>query len=139
LREGGWGIGVVGRVDPRGVGLGYFMPDRHMAPPAVATFAATSPGSAVLVCLFSDAAARSGDWIDLGSLPGWRRDEWPVPRFVRRDAVRGQVVVQYDEQDLVTPSSEIRASVTDTAGFPRDDLFGSGAVELALTALTRRS
>lgn len=137
LREGGWAVGVLARADRRGVGLGYFMPKRYTEPPEVASLIATSHDDAVLICLFGDAALGRGDWVDLGLLPEWHRGEWPVPPFVRRDLVRGLVIVRYDEQDLVTPSSEVQASDVETTALPRDDLFGSGAVELVLTALAR--
>ena len=134
LREGGFGVGVVARMSPRGkILFGCFFGPARPAPPTVAELAGLSPHDAILVARFGDLALFKSEWPVLGQLPGWDRAHWPLPPFQRVESLRGTAqLITYADHD---PAQEIRA---ERLAQPREDvepdgLLGAGAVELALT------
>ena len=75
---------------------------------------------------FGDSAITQGDWLSVGSVPEWKREEWPMPVFRRREERYGTwFKVHYDEADLNTTVRETTAGPDEVEGLPDDGLLGS--------------
>jgi immunity protein 26 of polymorphic toxin system len=136
LRSGGYAVGIVARVNPDGVLLGYFFGPRRAAVPSVQDVTRLSPGDAVLVGKFGHLGLKKGTWPVLGRAPGWDRAKWPMPSFVRFEELTGRSFrVFYDDNDpnRLLREEQVTPGVTEQG--PRDGLMGAGYVEKALTSL----
>ncbi len=108
LPDGGSARGVVARMAPKGkILLGYFFGPRldQGADPALEHLNAKD---AILCVRFGDLGLIDGHWPILGNLPVWKRSEWPMPDFVRRDPL-GRLkpkLVKYADDDPGQPTSE---------------------------------
>lgn len=136
LRAGGYGVGVVARADGKGGVIGYFFGPRLATPPELEALSSNTPNSAVLVANLGDLGLLRGEWKLLGRHRAWKREEWPIPVFVRRDAVTGQPrKIIYSEPDLNSESAVLPCTETEAEVLPRDGVMGYGAVEIRLTRL----
>jgi len=63
-------------------------------------------------------------------LPGWNKDEWPMPVFA--STVWGNTA-HYPDEDPSADPRLARATDEELQSLPKDSLAGSGAVEIALT------
>lgn len=134
LSNGGYARGVVARTAPKGkILLGYFFgPRLEAADPDLKHFKARE---AILCARFGDLGLIEGHWPILGNLPIWKRSEWSMPDFVRRDLL-GKLkpkLVRYSDDDPSQPIGEY--AVDDTAGLANDSLSGYKAVEAKLDKL----
>jgi hypothetical protein len=132
LRNGGVGVGLVARSGPRGkVLLGYFFGPRREEGPELSQLAGLRPEDAALVARFGDLGLIRGEWPILGRLDSWDRGHWPAPKFARTEEVSGRVwEVEYADDDPNRVVAE--RPLAEPGGRPRDQLFGAGAVEIAL-------
>lgn len=135
LRSGGFSVGIVARANlETGILLGYFWGRKHRNVPEISEVDAL-PETAILKARFGDLGLTSGTWPVIGSI-SWDRERWPVPQFVRRDALSGTPsIVEYANDD---PGEQIVLRPSDSKaveGMPRDGLYGYGAVEITLTRL----
>jgi len=121
LRRGGYVVGLVARRPQRGsVILGYFFGPERKAVPAMQELTGIRAGDAQLVCRVKDTALHRGVWRVLGRRDRWRRKDWPMPAFHRREALSGRGIrIEYDGDSLTTPVREVPASVPD-ASLPDD-------------------
>ena len=135
LRTEGFAVGLVVRRDGRGIVVGYFFGRRFSSTSSIEDVAQLETKDAVLICRFGDLGLLNGQWPIIGKHLLWTRAEWPLPRFVRTDAVSGALrLITYSEEDL----SEIGAvpcTRQEAEGLPQDGMFGFGAVEIKLTKL----
>jgi hypothetical protein len=140
LRDHGYALGLVARCQPRGrILFGYFFSSRHSAPPKLSDLSTLAPDDAVLRCRFGDLGIAERSWPVLGQLPGWNREIWKMPAFVRVEALTGhKMQVIYSDAD---PSVEVGETglAHDAETEPKDGLAGSGFVELRLTNLVNQS
>ena len=136
LRDGGYAAGRVSRKSPdSGVLVGYFFGPRLSTPPTVADVVPLTADRAVHICRFGDLHLRDGKWPIVGDSLGWHRDQWPTPRFVRREELPHRAWhVEYDDSDPNRVVSETPIDF-DESTFPRDAMSGAGAVEIVLTKL----
>src|SRR4051812_7304936 len=84
LEGGGYGVGLVARSNQEGVVVGYFFGERFLHTPDASELATLDLGDAVLVKTFGDLGLLRSEWPVIGQLPGWRREDWPMPAFGRR-------------------------------------------------------
>ena len=136
LREGGFGVGLVARANPKAALLGYFFGPRREEVPSLQDLSQLRAADAPLVGKFGHLGITQGKWPLLGRLPGWERSDWPMPVLIRYEELTGRSFkVFYDDDD---PSKLLReeqvAAGTDEQG-PTDGLMGAGYVEKVLTAL----
>lgn len=136
LRSGGFSLGVVARSPKQGhVLLGYFFGEKFPSVPAPSDLPALLPKNAIRVMKFGDLSLMSGGWPVVGHLQNWQRDDWPMPKFVRRDPLGKRVrLVSYADDDPNRLVAE-EAADSDAAAYEEDRLFGAGFVELLLTQL----
>ncbi len=100
--------------------LGYFFgPLRHVLPTSE-ELAGSKAEDAQLVCRVKDTALHGGMWRVLGRHDHWRRKDWPIPAFYRREGLSGRGIrIEYDGDNLTMPAREAPASVPD-ATLPED-------------------
>jgi hypothetical protein len=136
LRTAGYAIGVAARhptVAP--VMLAYFFGPRLERLPT-REVRDLRPSDAILVALVGDLGVRNGSWTLLPHSPHWSAAKWPLPRFVRQDALTGgKKLVAYDPTNLMREASIEVATDDQVAGLPRDGVYGYGAVEIVLTEM----
>jgi hypothetical protein len=136
LRSGGIAVGLVARANLGGVLLGYFYGPRRTEPPALSQVAELQADEAILVGKFGDLGLRRGTWRVLGHAPTWVQAQWPMPTFVRQEALTDRCVqVPYADEDpnRVVWGAEIPAKWAER--LPEDGLMGAGFIELRLTRL----
>ena len=135
LRTKGFAVGVVARTTaPGGIVLAYFFPAVWDTPPGIDEVEALPPRMAVRVLRVGDLGLTDGTWQIIGIDPGWRREDWSVPKFVRRDELsRRAWIVEYSDTDANIVVSESPAD--DGTGLERDAVLGAGAAEIVMTKL----
>ncbi len=133
LRRGGYAVGLVARRPRRGtVMLGYFFGPARKALPTEEGLAAIRAEQAQLVCRLKDTPLHRGVWPVVGRCARWRRKDWPMPAFFRREGLSGRGIrVEYDSDNLTTPARETPASVPD-ATLPEDVVLNDARVLEAL-------
>src|SRR3954471_347393 len=101
LGKGEYCIGVVARAAPRGcVMLCYFFGPRRCSLPSLSEVEDLRAGDAVLVARVGDLALVQGDWPVLGQPKIWRRQDWPMPFFIRRAEFSARAwKVHYSDHD----------------------------------------
>ncbi|WP_109002979.1 Imm26 family immunity protein [Streptomyces rishiriensis] len=130
LRDFGHVLGVVARMDGRGVVPGYFFGGRISSLDGLGKLYEFDPSSAIHVCRFGDRGLLQGRWAILGELDPWDSRNWPVPTFRRN----GEILVSYDDSSLALVKEErVVPQVSDD--YPNDGLEGAGFVEIKLTRL----
>jgi Immunity protein 26 len=135
LRQGGYGVGVVARHSGEGVVLIYLFGPRRERPPQLREVERLASTDAVKVAQAGDLGLIEGSWPIIGKSLSWRRCEWPMPEFLRKDDItRTAWLVTRSDDNPNKVLSEKRVPF-DTTGFERDFLSGAGAVEIKLTKL----
>lgn len=130
LRDFGHVLGVVARMDGRGIVLGYFFGGRISSLDGLGGVYEFDSSSAIHVCRFGDRGLLQGRWTIVGELNPWDSRKWPVPTFRRN----GEILVSYDDSSLALVKEERVASrISDD--YPNDGLEGAGFVEIKLTRL----
>lgn len=136
LRSSGYAVGVVARVSGPSI-LAYFFGKVWTSPPALAEVEGLRAADAIRVLLVGDLGLSRGYWPNLGRDAAWKREEWPVPPFVRKDPLsRRAWVIQYSDDNI-----ELERSCTPTpfdSPLEPDALCGYGAAEIKLTKMLRR-
>jgi hypothetical protein len=129
LPNGGFGIGMLARMDGRGIALGYFFGRRHATVPAAEALNHLRTADSILVAMFGDLGLRRGDWLVIGHADGWRPEQWPVPVFGRIDEYANKARrAEYDDQRLEIVS-DTRIDVAIARTLPRDGLVGFTGIE----------
>lgn len=139
LDAGGYAIGLVSRVDGKGTLVAYFFGPRRGEVPSLEDLAAISRADAVTIRRCGDLHLIDQRWPIIGQLPGWSRDRWPIPAFVREDPLLDDVVwrLEYSDADIIRPARQIRLPQNEAGTLPADGILGGRAVELVLDQLLR--
>jgi len=134
LRSGGYATGLVARSATGGILLGYFFGPCRASIPTVDEVVQAAAKDAVLIERFGDLGIIEHEWPIIGPTPNWNRDAWPVPHFVRKGPILGDLyIVEYS--DSLQELCRKKASQSDAIALPKDGLAGYGAVEIQLTKL----
>jgi hypothetical protein len=153
LRDGKFARGVVTRISPEGILIGYFFGPKldELGGASIAL----DPQKAVKIFYFGDTRIINGAWPLIGRVSDWDRASWPSPQFLRIDPLRknlGSWITYADDNPeeetnieyFVLPDVDDNASVQQNADvsrvlgpqyYARDGMAGSGYVELVLTDL----
>ena len=138
LRTGGYALGVVARMAPEGrIIVAYFFGRKYKEIPRTDVLKALEPVHAIKRLRLGDLGLVNGDWLIVGESEPWRRGDWPLPQFVRRDDLSKRAWrVSYSDSD---PSKLIAEEGVpfDVKGLEVSDLYGYGAVELLLTKMLK--
>ena len=136
LREGGFAIGVIARVSKNNSGglLGYFFGPKLKSIPNSSIANSLKPSCVFKILRFGDLSLLRKEWPIVFRFSNWKRQDWPMPYFVRRDDISKKAWrVQYDDNDVCQVISE-KPEPFDSP-LERAAMYGSGAVELLLTKL----
>lgn len=131
-------VGVAARIDGTGGLLGYFFLLDQV--PTVAQLSTLKASDAQQVLKLGDLALMKGQWPILADpLPGWDREQWPLPEFKLFDDLRNRWEIRtYD--DRLRPPIKIReASDAEVKDLPKDGTCGAGAVEDVIKQLVGRN
>lgn len=142
LTGGLYGIGIIARMK-RGRGakaiFGYFFDVLFDGPPTkedayALNFLLTD---SVYCCRFGDLGLHEGTWKVVGPSKKWRREDWPMPSFIRRDIINKSLCqkITYSDDDPHKHILEEPFNCESIENLPRDGLNGAGAVEKVLTKL----
>lgn len=135
LRVGGYSRGILARKDSGGnILFGYFFAPRIETTSEV-PFNDLSPRDALLRIRFGALGLRDGTWPILGRLPDWKRSDWGMPDFIRRDplGIKKPRLIRYADGN--TNLVEVDDVLEEDPGLQTDSLYGSGSVEITLTLL----
>jgi len=138
LRNGGYALGVVARVTDEKFGgaalLGYFFGPKRASVPSRQVIDSLEPSEALKVIIFGDLSLLNGEWPIIDRVSDWRRRDWPLPDFARKDDISKRAWrVHYSDDNLLQPLSE--ESEPYDSSLERNTSYGAGAVELLLTRL----
>lgn len=135
LGNGGYATGLVARLSPQGkVMLAYLFGPTHWTRPTLADVQELTPADALKVIRTGDVAVANGRWPVIGNMLDFRREEWPVPMFIRRaDALKRAWQATYAD-DPAKPEREVSVPY-ETQGLESDSLFGYGSTELLMSKL----
>ena len=135
LGNGGYATGLVARLSPQGkVMLAYLFGPTHWTLPTLADVQELRPAHALKVIRTGDVAVANGRWPVIGNMLDFRREEWPVPMFIRRaDALKRAWQATYAD-DPAKPEREVSVPY-ETQGLESDSLFGYGSTELLMSKL----
>ena len=137
LRGGGYARGVVARMSGNGGVFGYFFGPKIDSEKDLSIDENWKARDAVLAQRFGDLGLVENEWKTLGTLPGFKPEDWPMPEFVRyNDDGSMAFISRYDDEtlDFVRERKVPAAEACDPSLLP-DGVAGFGAVELRLTAL----
>jgi hypothetical protein len=137
LRRGGYAIGVVARTSVRGkILLAYFFGPARETIPSLDAVQKLLPQDALRVARVGDLSLMDKTWPIIGQLRSWRREEWPMPPFVRRDDITKKAWrVQYADTDANRVASEKEMNYQQVSEFERDAVLGAGAAEIVMTKM----
>jgi len=132
LEGGGFGLGVVARVAPRGgIILAYFLGPKREAIPKLAQVAELKARDAVLAIRVSDLGLIRRTWPIIGQARSWQQAEWPMPVFVRHEGSKAWLVYYADDNPNRRVAEEPAPLQINDVG--RDSLYGFGAAEVVMT------
>jgi len=134
LRTSGACLGVIARLSKdRKIVLGYFFGEKVPACPDARTVPQLQPQNALTITMFGALSLKDGSWPIIGRMPNWDRQNWPMPKFIRRNSlIKRAWLVSYSDDDPSWPVAEEPCDF-DTDGYGRDSLWGAEFVELFLT------
>lgn len=136
LTQGGYAVGLVARSTSEGeVILCYFFGPRRDVLPPLAEVVSLRPEGAVRVARVGDLGLMNGTWTILGRTDLWRRVDWPMPYFVRRDELsRRAWRVTYSDED---PNQVLYEEEVDyeLGGLDRDSVWGAKFAEASLSKI----
>lgn len=136
LQPTGYGLGLVARMNGKGVVLGYFFGPLHAQCPTKHNTAGLSAKDAILIRQFGDPGLVSGKWPIIYRSDPWYREEWPLPTFASIAVDRTRALrVEYSEEDINIAVNEVPISISEARVLPEDGLSGSGAIEIRLANL----
>lgn len=136
LRDGGYGVGLLARSNPKGALLGYFFGPKRQAVPSLDDVAPLKVGDSVLIGRFGHLGLKNGVWPIVGRAGTWDRVAWPTPVFFRFEELTGRwFLMFYDDDDPLRLLREEQVPAAATQGLPQDGLMGAGFVEMSLSRI----
>ena len=136
LRNGGYAVGLIARMDGEGGILGYFFGPKHSNLPSAQETYSLSTKDAVLVRRFGDPGILRGEWPIIWHSNSWNREEWPQPAFGRITMDQTKATfIEYNKDNISKAIREVPISVEDARKLPDDGMSSNGAIEIRLTKL----
>jgi hypothetical protein len=136
LRQGGYAVGLVARMAPQGkIVLAYLFGPKLVSVPSLSDVAGLRSIDATKCLRVGDLGLLNGEWPVIGDLPHWRREDWPVPEFVRRDELSKRAWRVFFPDSDPSAFEREEAAPYEINGLETSGLYGYGAVEILLTRL----
>jgi hypothetical protein len=136
LRQGGFGVGRIARLSPKGdIILAYLFGPRRETVPTLNEMDFLQPPDAVKVLQTGARGLKTESWRIIGDSPIWVREKWPSPPFMRKaDIGRAAWRVIYPDDNPNGIPMEERIPY-ETSNLERDGLYGHVAAEIALSEI----
>lgn len=135
LRTNGYARGVVGRLNGKGVAVGFFFGPRLESLAEATIDEGLQPERTVLIARFGDLGLLKGAWVVIGHIGQWDRERWRVPGFLHLDEGGDQGFVRYYDDSLAFVKEDRVVLSAISPNVPRDGLLGYGAAEIRLTKI----
>ena len=136
LRDSGYALGLVARMDGEGGILGYFFGPGREPLPSIEDIVNLSASQAILIRHCGDTGLIRGTWPIIGRTLTWSRMDWPLPAFARIALDESWALrVEYSEADINVVLREVLVSLEEAHHLPEDGVSGYGALEIRLTKL----
>lgn len=136
LRQTGYAVGLVARVDAHHQAAGYFFGPLRKDVPRLEELALLQSKDAMSAGLFVDLWLKNSKWPVLGRTPSWNRAEWPMPLLGSRDGATGRYVrVQRSQEDFSKFRLVENVSAKLWSRLPEDGVMAPGVLEITLTNL----
>jgi hypothetical protein len=136
LHNGCFAAGLVARATNRGRSILCYFFGPYQAIPPLNELSSLSARDSLLAVMVGDLALMEGKWPVIGRMPSWKRGEWMMPLFIRREPISEKVwLVHRSDSD---PSKVVREELLADPppdNLRHDSLYGSGAAEKILAKL----
>ena len=133
-REGGYARGVVCRLDGKGGVLGCFFAPLIDDVVDLPSSLHLNVDQAVFWGRFGDLGLINGEWLIIGQIVDWCRDDWPMPLFLNKSDCGLYQSVYSDRLELISIEK-----VKDANRLPKlvcdDGAMGYGYVEITLSEI----
>jgi hypothetical protein len=137
LRDGGYGSGLVARKAKRSkIIVSYLFGPKYLFIPGLPEVSNKNHESSLQIIMVSSLKLMNGEWPIIGTTPEWKRDLWPMPKFLLNHGSSGISVAKYPEDDPGAAPVYEQATSEDMKLSP-DSLYGAGAAEILLTSLLK--
>jgi len=138
LPGGGYALGLIAQMKAPAT-FGYFFGPRRSTLPTLEDTVHLRPEDALERADFGDLDLLNHAWPVLGQMPGWDRSRWPMPRFVNKDLISGQIrFITRADNDPAEVIARDLAAPEEAAGLPEDGCYGSLALARRLDSLLRQ-
>lgn len=135
LPDGLFAVGVVARATrKRRVILAYFFGLKLSESPTDRSAFDLQAANASKAVRVGDLHIVEGKWPVIGRVRDWRREEWPMPRYIRRGVPEigsPALIITYHDDDPLVPIAEQRCEQS-TTGLENDSVWGAGFAEAVL-------
>jgi hypothetical protein len=129
-------IGLVSRINDDKIPLGYFYHHIFTELPKSIEDVSIDFQKPILIKEFGSQGFRDGTWKILGSMPNFKRDNFPVPLFFHHTKPFKPVLVYFDDSmNEVRRLTIEEIEVDNYKDFPQTGLGGSGFIEKRLKRL----
>ena len=138
LKCEGFAVGIAARVAPRGkILLAYFFGPQRDKIPKLEELSSLTADQAILTLMVGDLGLINGQWQIIGQHENWKREDWPMIDFVRREEREIPVyyLVKYSDDDPSKRPLETQITLEESIGLQTDSLSGFGAAEIKLSKL----
>jgi hypothetical protein len=138
LQDGRYAAGLVARSASYGkVVFGYFFRLNTIGLPSLQDLQRLTAQDSSFRALFGDLELYKGGWPLIGHADPWDRAAWPMTPFVRLDDGAPDRAYKrfYSEDEPARMIREVNCSSDEAKSFPRDGVWGSGAIERHLTRM----
>ena len=128
--EGGFCVGVIAGMPEDGkVLLGYFYEKIYAHIPSKTEVADLKPHDALRIWRFGDLSLVNKEWPIVGRIAAFNLTEWPSPKFFRESMLQ---LITYANSDPLR-KTQVEPYLDNGERYERDDIYGAGAVEIAMT------
>ncbi len=132
----GFAVGIIARVNLKGILAGFFFAPAVDAPPPVEQLQLMTPEEAVDIERFSDVGLLDDGWPIIWRSPNWgvERELWRLPDFGRVDSVDTSIGFRttYDPDDPAVRIREVRCSADEARSLPHDSFSGHISLQIGL-------
>jgi hypothetical protein len=134
LRTNGYLVGLVARIAGNGVPMGYFFNDLLPEISSSPNIDKLTADNVLLVSKFGIQGFADGTWRRAETLPGFTREDWPVPIFLEKHSVLAPRLEFYSDDMEFIGYGHVSQD-TDLNSYYESGTSGSVAIEIELTKI----
>lgn len=134
LKSGGYGVGLVARIAPKGkIILVYLFGSKHLQLPNADELISANPDDATRRLRCSDLGLINRKWTIIGEKKIWEAEKWPMPKFFHKDSLSSRIFIrEYSDSDPSKLDRQYNTASVE-ANLEPDGLHGYELVESILT------